>query len=129
MKFEHLTPMLWTNDLQATVAFYQTILGFDLDSYSTDWGWCHLHKNNVKLMFCKPNLHMVHKDPIGCTGSFYIYTEDVDDYWNLIHDKVTVEYPISNFKHSMREFAIYDNNGYLLQFGRELKENEQREDF
>jgi len=27
----------------------------------------------------------------------------------------------------MREFAIYDNNGYMLQFGRELRADEKVE--
>lgn len=26
-------------------------------------------------------------------------------------------YPIENFNYGMREFVIYDNNGYVLQFG------------
>jgi hypothetical protein len=29
-------------------------------------------------------------------------------------------YPIDNFEYGMLEFAIYDNNGYLLQFGQPL---------
>ena len=26
-----------------------------------------------------------------------------------------------DFEHGMREFAIYDNNGYMLQFGQEIE--------
>jgi len=29
-------------------------------------------------------------------------------------------YPIENFDYGMREFAIRDNNGYILQFGKEM---------
>jgi len=36
-----------------------------------------------------------------------------------LKDKVRVCYPLENFEYGMREFAIYDNNGYLLQFGQE----------
>jgi hypothetical protein len=28
-----------------------------------------------------------------------------------------VAYPLEDFHYGMREFAIYDNNGYMLQFG------------
>jgi len=37
----------------------------------------------------------------------------LDDY----EEETRVCYPIENFAYGMREFAIYDNNGYLLQFG------------
>lgn len=32
----------------------------------------------------------------------------------------SVVYPIETFAYGMREFAIRDNNGYILQFGREV---------
>ena len=35
-------------------------------------------------------------------------------------DKAEVVYPIEDFDYGMREFAIRDNNGYLLQFGQEI---------
>lgn len=31
-----------------------------------------------------------------------------------------LHYPVEDFGYGMREFAIYDNNGYLLQFGQEI---------
>ena len=125
MKLDRLTPMLWTNHIKASIEFYQTILGFELDEYNEEWKWCHMHKNKVNLMF-------VHRDApsenfdgvIKFTGSFYFYTEEVDELWNALKTNTEVCYELGNFAHSMREFGVYDNNGYLLQFGRELKEAE-----
>jgi hypothetical protein len=57
-----------------------------------DWGWASLRKDDVAIMIATLNAHMPY-EKIGFTGSF--------DY-------------------GMREFAIYDNNGYLLQFGTEI---------
>lgn len=57
---------------------------------------------------------------IGCTGSFYFNTNDVDGMWAELKDRTTICYGIEDFEHGMREFAIYDNNGYILQFGQEL---------
>ena len=37
-----------------------------------------------------------------------------------VKDAVRVCYPIEDFDYGMREFAIFDNNGYLLQFGQEI---------
>ena len=69
MKFDRLTPMLWTNDLKATMQFYQTTLGFEVDEYSEEWRWCHMHKDGVNIMFTGPHENM----PINhtaFTGSF-----------------------------------------------------------
>jgi uncharacterized glyoxalase superfamily protein PhnB len=54
------------------------------------------------------------------TGSLYFRTDDVDGLWQRLKDKARICYPIDNFEYGMREFAIYDNNGYLLQFGQPL---------
>ena len=34
-----------------------------------------------------------------------------------LKDKCKVCYPIETFDYGMREFGVYDINGYLLQFG------------
>lgn len=123
MKLDRLTPMLWSNDLKATIDFYQAKLGFILDEYNEAWGWCHLHRDGVALMFTSPDARN-YKGPL-LTGSLYVYTEDVDELWENLKDAESVSYSIANFKHRMREFGILDNNGYLLQFGRELRDDEE----
>ena len=76
-------------------------------------GWNAL---NVTIMFALPNEHEPFDAP-AFTGSFYINPDDVDAMWERVKDKARICYPIDNFDYGMREFAIYDNNGYLLQFG------------
>jgi uncharacterized glyoxalase superfamily protein PhnB len=39
-----------------------------------------------------------------------------------LKDSTTVVYPLEDFDYGMREFAIRDNNGYVLQFGQEIQE-------
>ncbi|MEO8650319.1 MAG: hypothetical protein ABI539_14235 [Acidobacteriota bacterium] len=70
-------------------------------------------------MIARPNVNTKY-DKIGFTGSFYFTTESVDDLWTKLKDIANVCYGIENFEYGMREFAIYDNNGYLLQFGEEI---------
>jgi uncharacterized glyoxalase superfamily protein PhnB len=41
--------------------------------------------------------------------------------WNKLKDKATVCYGIEDTVYGMREFAVCDNNGYLLQFGQEIQ--------
>ncbi|MGI8410862.1 MAG: VOC family protein [Pyrinomonadaceae bacterium] len=57
---------------------------------------------------------------MGFTGSFYFHTDDVDALWDKLKDKAKICYGIENVFHGMREFGVYDNNGYLLQFGQEI---------
>ena len=123
MKLQFLRPMLWTEDFDATVTFYTDILGFSVEGRNDEWGWASLSKDDVWIMLAKPNAHENY-DKIGFTGSFYFTTDDVEALWDDLKDKAKVCYDIETFPWGMREFAIYDNNVYLLQFGQEVGESE-----
>ena len=119
MKLQELTPMLYTEHLQETVAFYTTVLGFQRAGLSEEAGWASVKRDNVSIMFALPNAHLPFTKPTF-TGSLYLKTENVDAWWQQLKDKVEVCYPIEDFDYGMREFAVYDNNGYLLQFGQDI---------
>ena len=119
MKITDLRPMLWTEDLDGTIEFYTDMLGFTCDEVNDDWGWASLSLDDVSLMLARPNAHTPY-DKIGFTGTFYFTTDDVEALWAKLKDKAEVCYGIENFEYGMREFAIYDNNGYMLQFGQEI---------
>lgn len=121
IKFQPIRPMLWTNELKETIAFYVNVLGFKCGEYNEDWGWAALHKDDCEIMLAKPNEHIPFEKPMF-TGSFYFNVDAVDELWNAIKDKCKICYEIENFEWGMREFAVYDNNGYLLQFGQEINE-------
>lgn len=116
MKVNELRPMMWTRELEASIQFYTEVLGCELAEYNEDWGWASLFLDNAGIMLARPNEHLPFDIPVF-TGSFYFNTDDVDAWWLKLKDKVSVCYPIDNFDYGMREFAIYDNNGYILQFG------------
>jgi catechol 2,3-dioxygenase-like lactoylglutathione lyase family enzyme len=122
MKLSALRPILWTDDLDGTVAFYTEVLGFTLDDRNDDWGWASLSRDDVSVMLARPNAHESF-DKIGFTGSFYFTTDDVEAAREQVRDKARVCYDIETFPWGMREFAIYDNNGYLLQFGQPVDES------
>lgn len=119
MKFQPIVPMIWTKELHETVDFYCDILGFTCDKYSEDWGWAAVHKDDCEIMIAKPNEHTPFERPYF-SGTFYIKTDDVDVLWNQIKDKVKIAYDIEDFDWDMREFAIFDNNSYMIQFGQDL---------
>lgn len=111
--------MLWTKELQETVEFYTKTLGFVCAELNMEWGWASLYRDDVEIMLALPNEHIPFDRPTF-TGSFYIDTQKVDELWESLKDKAKICYPIENFDHGMREFAIYDNNGYIIQFGEEI---------
>jgi uncharacterized glyoxalase superfamily protein PhnB len=117
MKLNQLVPVLWTNDLDQTIAFYEQILGFECVNRIE--GWAALKKDSVELMVSLPNAHEA-KDKIQFTGSFYFRPDSVEEFWQRLKDKATIVYPIEDFDYGMREFTVRDNNGYILQFGQEI---------
>lgn len=114
-----LTPMLETHDIQATLTFYTEILNFTCSKKSDDVSWLTLSKDEIEIMFCTPNQHRNLHKPI-MSGSLYIKTNEVATLWENLKSKCKICYPLEDFDYGMREFAIYDNNGYLLQFGQDL---------
>jgi uncharacterized glyoxalase superfamily protein PhnB len=118
MKVERLTPMLRTWDIPATIDFYSRVLGFTCDAGGAESGWASLSCCGVSLMLSGPNAHEGDTSP-SFTGSLYFRVRDVESLWSQLKDKVRVCYPLEDFEYGMREFAIYDNNGYLLQFGQD----------
>ena len=116
MLFNYLRPMLWTDKLDETILFYSEKLGFACAEKNEEWGWAAMYRDSVEIMFAKPNEHAVFTRPLF-TGSFYINVDDVEALWKKLKDDVSIVYPIESFEWEMREFAIYDNNGYMLQFG------------
>ncbi|WP_312994738.1 VOC family protein [Chryseobacterium flavum] len=116
IRFTALRPMLRTENLDDTIGFYMRVLGFTLAGRDHEWGWATLRKDEVYMMISLPNKHE-RNHGIGFTGSFYFNVTHVDELWENLKTKAEICYEIETFEWGMREFAIYDNNGYILQFG------------
>jgi uncharacterized glyoxalase superfamily protein PhnB len=112
-----LTPMLTVTAINPAVAFYRDVLGFSVVAQSGVWAAVAL--GSVEVMFALPNAHVPFSKP-HLTGSLYFRTDNVDTLWAQLKDRCRVEYPLETFDYGMREFAVYDNSGYLLQFGQEV---------
>ncbi|WP_312301137.1 VOC family protein [Chryseobacterium sp.] len=115
-QFTGLRPILWTENLDDTIGFYMRVLGFTLMGRNDDWQWASLRKDEIYIMLSQPNKHEK-TEGIGFSGSFYFNVNKVDELWEDLKTKAGICYEIETFEWGMREFAIYDNNGYILQFG------------
>jgi uncharacterized glyoxalase superfamily protein PhnB len=119
MTLKNLSPMFYTESIDETVQFYCNILGFECDHNNPTLEWASVKKDDVEIMFCLPNFHIPFEKP-QFTGSIYIKSDDVDSVWASVKDKTQTCYPLEDFDYGMREFAIFDNNGYLIQFGQSI---------
>lgn len=122
MKLKSLRPMLETADLRQTIKFYTEVLGFKCNALYPDQEnpfWANLYRDDVEIMFTVRSEHSIFEKPV-MTGSLYFNPDNVDEMWEQLKDQAAIEYPIENFDYGMREFAIRDCNGYVLQFGQEI---------
>ena len=119
MRIHSLRPIIWVNDVKKTIDYYVNTLGFSQTGYDDATGWGQVARDGVAIMFSTPNDHMLH-DKLQFTGSFYFTTGDVESWWQLLKDKAAVFYPMEDFDYGMREFAVTDCNGYILQFGQDM---------
>jgi len=101
MNFKSLHPILWSENFDETIG---------------------LQKDEIEIMISKPNQYEK-LNKIGFSGSFYFNVENADELWEDLKTKTNICYEIETFEWGMREFAIYDNNGYILQFGSPASEN------
>ena len=119
VQYKTLRPILWTRNLQESIVLYTVILGFSVGERNDDWQWASLFKDKVEIMLSAPNSHSLY-EKIGFTGSFYFNLNNIDELWEDLKSKTKICYDIKNFDWGMREFAIYDNNNYILQFGQDI---------
>jgi len=119
MKLQSVTPMLRTWDLPSSIAFYTKMLGFKRESSNHEREWVSLSRDGVSIMLAGPNEQESDVAPVF-TGALYFKVKDVEALWKQLKGEASICYPMEDFDYGMREFAIYDNNGYLLRFGQDI---------
>jgi catechol 2,3-dioxygenase-like lactoylglutathione lyase family enzyme len=115
-KLNSLSPILWTKDIKQTISFYETILGFKKHGQFPNF--VSLSRDNVEIMFVKPTEETFPQPKL--TGNIFITTDRVDEIWETLKDKVTIKEPIADRAYLMRDFSIFDNNGYEIVFGEDI---------
>lgn len=121
MAFNALVPTLEVENMDETIQFYESYLDFTCLNREED-DWAVMQKDDVDIMLSSRFNKEKYPKP-AFTGGLYIYVDDIDVIWQILKDKVEISYPLENFEYGMREFAIFDNNGYRIQFGQELETN------
>ena len=118
MKLFNLRPILWVNDVRETIDWYVATLGFEEANYIEKWSWGQVIKDEIRVMFGRPT-EFVRQGKSEFTGSLYFNVDDVETIWQN-KDSPYVYYSLETFEYEMKEFAIKDPNGYILQFGQDV---------
>jgi uncharacterized glyoxalase superfamily protein PhnB len=119
---DSLTQNIFVRDINETIEFYK-IIGFDIAMTVPEKGdfvWVMMSCGNVNFMFqsfetLRDELPLVSRQD-GGSQLFYIQTKDVRSLHDTIKEKVKVIKGIEKTFYGATEFAIRDNNGYVLTF-------------
>lgn len=106
-----LTVLLRCQNLGETREFYRRALGFTVRD--TAEGTLTVEQHGGALIFTSGNLWQL---PPGLSGTIYFTIPDVDGYFALVKNKVSVAWPIRDMSYGSREFGVKDCNGYHLAF-------------
>jgi uncharacterized glyoxalase superfamily protein PhnB len=113
MEFEGATPILRVGDFDASVAYYVTALGFDLDWSDGQFG--SVSRGEASLMLCEGSQ--------GHSGTWvYVSVGDADALYDEIRARgATIRHPPTNFPWGSRELHVFDPDGHVLRFGSEAR--------
>ena len=106
-KFRSLVPMLQTLDMERTIAWYESVLGFQRVGEQAD-GWCCLSRDGISIMF----MTNAHLGPPHATATQYISVDNADALWEQVKENCQAEWGPEDMPYGLREFAIKDPNGY-----------------
>lgn len=124
-----ITPFFIVDDLDATIAFYTSKLGFSVlykgggDGVAGADFWAIVGRDQVMIML-KAIAPEVHPQPNRSRHEYarwdaYVLTDDPDSlYAEFTGKDVPVHRKLDNTNDGLRAFEIADNNGYVLCFGR-----------
>jgi uncharacterized glyoxalase superfamily protein PhnB len=127
MKFTKLTPNLVVRDVAASLAFYQTVLGFRQGMTVPDsapYVFGSVTNGTVEIFFNEQKA-VAEEDPelagtnparkLGGTLTLYIETDAIEDVLRAVEKaKCRITMPIKTQFYGMREFAFQDPDGWTI---------------
>jgi uncharacterized glyoxalase superfamily protein PhnB/pimeloyl-ACP methyl ester carboxylesterase len=129
-KIKKLVAVLDTIDLEKTVAFYSSYLGFQLKG---DWGlteekpmWARMERDGVEIQFFQANRpHQLQavKDWGFYDAVFYLEVESVEQFRAELLRKGLNVGEIEEQPYGMREFYLKDPDGHQLTIGEAVKKS------
>ena len=122
MEYVSLSPNVGVTDVNETVKFYTEILGFNLVLSNPESGkleWAMVANGNAVIMFQEMeslrNEYPALKEraPMG-TLTFYVKIKNMKPLYEKLKDTAFIANGIHQTFYGADEFAVFDNNGYIL---------------
>lgn len=119
MKFKSLIPLLDVSDVEKSIMFYSTALGFSVEDQLTWDGktdWALLKSGRAKVMLSQGSDMGDNFEKIAPNSVLFFYPEDTDWLFSTLQSK---GYETSNVQRSQsgtKEFSLTDPDGYILWF-------------
>lgn len=115
MKIESVFPILYSDDVRRSIAFYTDVLGFP-----ESWSWDEeptfggVVNGDFSIFFCKGGQ--------GHKGTWLaLNVDDVDKFYELIKDKnAEISGPPEDKPWFMREMLVKDPDGHILRVGQNI---------
>jgi catechol 2,3-dioxygenase-like lactoylglutathione lyase family enzyme len=115
MKPDSLIPVLYSEDIRRSIAYYRDILGFQGSwEWDEDPSFGGVDWEGVRIFFCKQGQ--------GNPGTWLcINLDDVDEYYGLIRGRgAKILSPPDDKPWSMREMLVQDPDGHVIRFGQNI---------
>ena len=127
-KLNSVTPCFIVENLQASLDFYQSKLGFEIEHKGGGNGgredfWAFVRRDSVmiSLKAIAPQIHPQpnHSRHEWARWDAYIHTTDPDALYEEYGGRsVPMQNNLKDTEDGLRAFEVIDNNGYVLCFGR-----------
>ncbi len=129
MLLKRITPALMVEDIKATIAFYEDLLGFELvltvpSKDQIDWAL--MKCGEVEIMFHSKTGHAAKKDHDRAgTLTFHLEGEGVKELYNALRTKAKITRHLYPTFYGTNEFSMLDCNGCVLVFSEKIEKAEE----
>lgn len=121
--YQTITTNLMVENVKETIHFYQTVLGFTVVDQVPKTGeelvFAIIKKDEIMLMLQEKQSLMEEyptlvADTIKPSFTLFITVKDVKQLYEQLKDTVTIAKDLHQTFYGTNEFAIFDNNQYIL---------------
>ena len=120
-----IIPELMVDDMEASIYFYEEILGFEVIAKVPETGkatWASLKNGEAEIMLyareeLEKEIPMIKGRETGGGAVLYLRVEDIEKLFDEVKTKVTVVKQLETTDYGVKEFAILDNSGYVVMVG------------
>ena len=130
MKFSKLTPNLFVRDVEASMKFYQSILGLQKSMTvpeSAPYVFGAVTSGNVEIFFndvkavAKEN-PAIATEKIGGSMTMYIEVEGIEEVLKSVEKSgAKINMPLTTQFYGMREFGFMDPEGWMVTIAERVK--------